>query len=171
MGFSFKKIFKAPLKIVETVGEVAKDVFIDAPKQIAEDVYSGTKKTIGAIGRGTSKVGAGVTDVIADPTFIAGAVSTGSIEGGGSALLQREQFNQQLEFLRSNPYGNQLNMPEYSRGIQIPAQGIPQLSLSLPSQAPIIPSANVQNTNLTLPLIIGGVGLVALFIFSKGRRK
>ena len=46
MGFSFKKIFKAPLKIVETVGEVAKDVFIDAPKQIAEDVYSGTKKQL-----------------------------------------------------------------------------------------------------------------------------
>ena len=170
MGFSFKKVFKAPLKVVNTIGEVAKDVFVDAPKQIVSDVYSGTKKTIGAIGRGTSKVGSGVTDIISNPTFIAGTVATGSAQGGAQALLQREQFNQQLEYLRSNPYGNQLQMPEYGQSMQIPGTNVPQLSLSLPSQSQLIPSANVE-TNYTLPLILGGVGLVALLILKKGKNK
>ena len=172
MGFwkKVKSVAKAPLKVAEVIGETAKDVFIDAPTQIAEDLYSGTKKTIGAIGRGTSKVGSGVTDIIADPTFIAGSVASGSVMGGGQALLQRKQFNQQLEFLRSNPYGNQLNMPEYTRGMQIPANSIPQLALSLPSQQPLLPSVNTDQSNLTLPLIIGGVGLVAVLILTKRKK-
>ena len=172
MGFwkKVKSVAKAPLKVAEVIGETAKDVFIDAPTQVAEDVYSGTKKTIGAVGRGISKVGSGVTDVIADPTFIAGTVASGSAMGGGQALLQREQFNQQLEFLRNNPYGNQLNMPEYTRGMQIPGNVNPGLSLSLPSQQPLLPSVNTTQSNLTLPLIIGGVGLVAVLILTKRKK-
>ena len=51
MGF-FSKI-KKPFK---AIGSVVKDVVIDAPKAVVSDVYSGTKKTIGAIGRGTQEV-------------------------------------------------------------------------------------------------------------------
>ena len=54
--------------------------------------------------------------------------------------------------------------------MQIPGTNVPQLSLSLPSQSQLIPSASVDNTNYTLPLILGGVGLVALLILKKGKK-
>ncbi len=98
------------------------------------------------------------------------SIATTRAMGGGQALLQREQFNQQLEFLRNNPYGNQLNMPEYTRGMQIPGNVNPGLSLSLPSQQPLLPSVNTTQSNLTLPLIIGGVGLVAVLILTKRKK-
>ena len=80
MGF-FSKI-KKPFKVV---GSAIKDVVIDAPKAVVKDIYSGTKKVVGAVGRGTEEVfegvgaiGAAGVNVIEDnPTLIAG-IATGN---------------------------------------------------------------------------------------------
>ena len=178
MGF-LSKVFKAPLKIVDTIVDVGTDI-VKAPFQVVEDVYQGARNIgstgldlVSDVGTGVGSVatgvGAGLGGIGSDPVFLGGALASGSIAGGGQALLQREQFNQQLEFLRSNPYGNQLQMPEYGQSMQIPGTNVPQLSLSLPTQSQLIPSASVE-TNYTLPLILGGVGLVALLILKKGKK-
>ena len=177
MGF-LSKVFKAPLKIVDTIVDVGTDI-VKAPFQVVEDVYQGARNIgstgldlVADVGTGVGSVvtGAGLGGIGSDPLFLGGTLASQSLAGGAQALLQREQFNQQLAYLRSNPYGNQLNMPEYSRGIQIPGTNVPQLSLSLPSQQQLIPSASVDKTNYTIPLIIGGVGIIALLIFTKGRK-
>ena len=179
MGF-LSKVFKAPLKIVDTIVDVGTDI-VKAPFQVVEDVYQGARNIgstgldlVADVGTGVgsvvSGVGAGLGGIGSDPLFLGGTLASQSLAGGAQALLQREQFNQQLAYLRSNPYGNQLNMPEYSSGIQIPGTNVPQLSLSLPSQQQLIPSASVDQTNYTIPLIIGGVGIIALLIFTKGRK-
>ena len=80
MGF-FSKI-KKPFK---AIGSVVKDVVVDAPKAVVSDVYSGTKKTIGAIGRGTQEVfegigaiGAAGVDVIEENPLLVAGVATGN---------------------------------------------------------------------------------------------
>ena len=118
MGF-FSKI-KKPFK---AIGSVVKDVVIDAPKAVVSDVYSGTKKTIGAIGRGTQEVfegigniGAAGVDVIEENPLLVAGVATGNPLLTASGFLQSTGGS----FI-TDPYTGQiLPTPQTGQGGTVP---------------------------------------------------
>jgi hypothetical protein len=182
MGFGsvFKKVFKAPLKIVDTVVDVGTDI-VKAPIQVVEDVYQGVRDigssavdVVEGAGSGAGQalqgIGSGIGNLGESPAFAAGTIATGSLAGGGMAALQQQQFENQIRYLRDVGWGNQpIDIPGYERNIMIPGQANPQLVLQQPSQQPLLPTANVQQ--FSLPLIIGGVGILAAILFITRRKK
>jgi hypothetical protein len=174
MGF-LSKVFKAPLQVVDTIAEVSTDI-VKAPIQVTEDLYQGVRdigdtavNVVEGIGSGAqaafSGIGQGIGSIGSDPVFLAGTAATGSVAGGGMAALQQQQFRNQLEYMRSISGGLQPGTNEsYARTIALPGTSIPQLSLSLPNNQPMLPSAKVQSFNL--PLILGlAAGAIVLAIF------
>ena len=169
MGF-LSKVFKAPLQVVDTIAEVGTDI-VKAPIQITEDLYQGVRdvgdaavNVVEGIGSGGQAaftgIGQGIGSIGSDPVFLAGTAATGSVAGGGMAALQH-----QLEYMRSISGGLQPGTNEsYARTVALPGTSIPQLSLSLPNNQAMLPSAKVQTFNL--PLILGlAAGAIVLAIF------
>jgi hypothetical protein len=161
MGF-LKKI-KAPFKAVGS-----------AVKTVAKDVYSGTKKTIGAIGRGTEEVfegigavGAAGVDVVQENPLLVAGVATGNplLTGVGAlqstggafftdpvtgALLPTPQTGQggTVPYV---PYTNYIQETPERQIIQVPSQGQSQ-----------------QGFSFNPLLIYGGIGLLAaIYLFTK----
>ena len=174
MGF-LSKVFKAPLQVVNTITEVGTDI-VKAPIQVTEDLYQGVRDigdaavdVVQGIGSGGQAaftgIGQGIGSIGSDPVFLAGTAATGSVTGGGMAALQQQQFRNQLEYMRSIGGGLQPGTNEsYARTIAIPGNSNPQLSLSLPNNQAMLPSAKVQTFNL--PLILGlAAGAIVLAVF------
>ena len=168
MGFSIGKVFKPVGKIINTVADVGSDI-IKAPVTVADDIYSGSKKTLGSVARGIEKVGSGFTSVASNEQFIAGTLGSGSIEGGASAFIQQQQFENQLELLRSG-FTNPLNLDRYRANTSIPGNQFPTLALGNQGRSP--ETNGVKTGGLNTILIVGGVAVVligAIFLL-RGKR-
>ena len=165
MGFSIGKVFKPVGKIVNTVADVASDV-ISAPVQVVDDLYSGTKKTVGSVGRGVEKVGSGLTSVASNEAFIAGTLASGSPEGGANAFLQQQAFQNQLDLL-SRGFTNPLNLDRYRANTSIPGNPFPTLALGNQGRDPEGNGMKV-GRGLTTVLLVGGAAVIligAIFLF------
>ena len=91
MGFGFKRL-------VKNIGGAVKNVVVDAPKAVVKDIYSGTKKTVGAIGRGTEEVfegigaiGAAGVDVVQENPLLVAGVATGNPLLAGVGAIKATQ--------------------------------------------------------------------------------
>tara|TARA_R110002096_G_scaffold388140_1_gene582393 strand:+ start:822 stop:1337 length:516 start_codon:yes stop_codon:yes gene_type:complete len=171
MGF-FSKI-KKPFKVV---GSAIKDVVIDAPKAVAKDIYSGTKKVIGAVGRGTEEVfegvgaigAAGVNVVEDNPTLIAGIAT-------GNPLLTSAGFFESTggAFLTDPLTGRITPTPQTGQGGTVPFFPYTNQIAETPESTIInVPSGTQSNQggfSLSPTLIFGGLGalLVVYFITRK----
>ena len=171
MGF-FSKI-KKPFK---SIGSVVKDVVIDAPKAVVKDIYSGTKKVIGAVGRGTEEVfegggsigAAGVNVIEENPLLVAGVAT-------GNPLLTASGFLQSTggSFITDPFTGQILPTPQTGQGGTVPFFPYTNQIAETPESTIInVPSGTQSNQggfSLSPTLIFGGLGalLVVYFITRK----
>tara|TARA_Y100001938_G_scaffold18625_1_gene23136 strand:- start:888 stop:1631 length:744 start_codon:yes stop_codon:yes gene_type:complete len=181
LGSFVKKIVKAPTKVVTSVAKGAKNLgtsAIDAGTSVvkgtgvvAKDIYSGTKKATGSVGRGIEKIGAGFTTgasgILSDPVSLVG-VATGNpaLILGGQAVKTLGSSGAFVDPLTGQVVSTSPSGQPFV--IQQP-MGLPGYQ-PIPFQQPFRSGNDDQSAfDLTslLPIAIGGLGL---FILLRGRR-
>lgn len=176
LGSFVKKIVKAPAKVVTSVAKGAKNLgtsaidagtaVVQGTAQVPKDIYSGTKKAVGSVGRGVEKIGAGFTEgasqILSDPVSLTG-VATGNpaLILGGQAIKSLSSSGAFVD-----PSGNVISIN--------PNTGQPELiqaPMGLPGSQPIPFQQSFRSGNddqeafdftTLLPIAIGGLGLFIL---------
>jgi hypothetical protein len=175
LGSFVKKIVKAPAKVVTSVAKGAKNLgtsaidagtaVVEGTGVVAKDIYSGTKKATGSVGRGVEKIGAGFTtgasQILSDPVSLVG-VATGNagLIVGGQAL---KSLGSSGAFV--DPSGNVITLGPTGQ------PQIIQTPMGLPGYQPIPFQQSFRSGNddqsafdftTLLPIAIGGLGLFIL---------
>tara|TARA_R100001198_G_scaffold67077_1_gene40038 strand:- start:14 stop:544 length:531 start_codon:yes stop_codon:yes gene_type:complete len=170
IGRALKKTVTAPVKVAKIAGNAVIDAgtkTVKATTAVVGDVYSGTKKTIGAVGRGTSKIGSGLVEgtagILSDPVSLVG-VATGNpaLILGGQAVkrLGGGTFVDPLtgQVAAFDPTGQPFVIQQ------------PMVPGNVPFQAGTGGQSGRQGTNLNNILLIGGLGIAGILLFSNLRR-
>ena len=181
LGSFVKKIVKAPAKVVTSVAKGAKNLgtsaidagtaVVQGTAQVPKDIYSGTKKAVGSVGRGVEKIGAGFTEganqILSDPVSLTG-VATGNpaLILGGQAI---KSLGSSGAFV--DPSGNVVTLGPTGQPqiIQTP-MALPGYS-QIPFQQPFRSGNDDQQAfdfTTLLPIAIGGLGLFILL--QRGRK-
>jgi len=180
LGSFVKKIVKAPAKVVTSVAKVGEKLgtsaidagtkVVQGTGQVASDIYSGTKKSIGSVGRGVESLGSatvtGAEGILSDPVSLVG-VATGNpaLILGGQAV---KSLGSSGAFV--DPSGNVVSLGPTGQPqiIQTP-MGLPGYT-QVPFQQPFRSGNDDQQAfdfTTLLPIAIGGLGV---YILLRGRK-